>query len=168
MVEWDRDPDTTVLCANTTANVALEELKRAITPWLEEANIEADKWKVIGPSPSRRYVIQFAGDVGAAPRRAAHARRALRKNGEWKSFEAKTIENGTSRVFVGCDKSAKQARTEIQTELVAQLLRDAYPGLRHRFDRSKGIAFLDGVPCVQIQTGLQKHQPSSLRWNYNV
>eukprot|EP00959_Pyramimonas_sp_CCMP1952_P033717 708244-Pyramimonas_sp.AAC.1 len=98
------------------ANVSSDAFKTTIKPWLDETQIDEGQWSVVGPSPARRFVLQFSGDINAATRRAAKARKALKQtDGTWRTFQTTTIEQGVSRVFIGCDRAPKQIRTEIQT-----------------------------------------------------
>eukprot|EP00959_Pyramimonas_sp_CCMP1952_P427550 8954436-Pyramimonas_sp.AAC.1 len=93
---------------------------------------------------SRRFIIQFKGDINSATRRAQAARRALKDiTGAWKQFSVNTIEGGESRVFVGMDTTPKQVRREIQTKAMAAAVRELFPSLRTRHDRQRGVVFLD-------------------------
>eukprot|EP00959_Pyramimonas_sp_CCMP1952_P164217 3433254-Pyramimonas_sp.AAC.1 len=53
LAEWDRTPDTGILVANTTANVDRETLVGVLAPWLRDAKIPDDEWKLLGSTPSR-------------------------------------------------------------------------------------------------------------------
>eukprot|EP00959_Pyramimonas_sp_CCMP1952_P116318 2431708-Pyramimonas_sp.AAC.1 len=42
------------------------------------------------------------------------------------------------------------------------------PNARVRHDRTKGIIFLEGAPCVQLDAGQEKADPTKPLWNYAV
>ncbi|CAK0848942.1 unnamed protein product [Prorocentrum cordatum] len=169
MQVWDRQPDPTVLIASLSEMASKEKVNAELSEWLSEAGVAKNQYKLIGDSPSRKYIIQMLGNSDAAQRKVRAARRALKRDAQnWRQFETDAVLGGRAKIFVGLDKSARQIRTEVQTERLASFVKYQLPNKRIKHDRAKGIVFIDSIPAITAQTGDSFESKSRLLWNYTA
>eukprot|EP00959_Pyramimonas_sp_CCMP1952_P392161 8217587-Pyramimonas_sp.AAC.1 len=147
MQVWDRQPNPTVLIASLSEMASKEKVNA-------EAGVAENQYKLVGDSPSRKYVIQMLGNGDAAQRKVRAARRALKRDAQnWRQFETDAAPGGRAKILVGLDKPARQIRTEVQTKRLAPFAKDQLPNKRIKHDRAKGIVFIDSIPTITVQTG---------------
>ncbi|CAK0894610.1 unnamed protein product [Prorocentrum cordatum] len=60
----------------------------------------------------------------------------------------------------------RMVRRGIQTKRLASILQDVHPGIREARQWQKGIAYVAGAPCFQLEIGKEKDEQTKPRWNY--
>ena len=129
---YHRAPDLSILIANTDKgeDITKDEFKKAIYPWLSEAEIAEDAIEVEGPDLGSRFVVSLkcAGTLAARRLRAAHT--LLKdKDKKWRKIFAPAAanENKEVQIYFNFDESPRDRRQNGSARAAARLVRLALP-----------------------------------------
>ena len=169
---YQRDPNPTILRANTAEIVSLEDFEKSWASFMEEASITPDKYKIIGATNGAgvRFSIHFSGAGGLA---ASRVRKVLelRKDseGSWRDLSVTTKSHRNIKLYIAPDKNRFQTSREISTKHMFQVIKQTLSDrdIRISSHNPKGIVFADGKPLTNI-TPVEEGPPTVLWDNTRV
>jgi hypothetical protein len=166
---WDRDPDLTILRANTSENVSHASALAAIETWLLEADIKQDMFELSGDPNgiARNFTIRFAGTPVLAARRARKALAARRTpEGAWKPNPNVRSPLGRQlELYISPDKSPKQLKTEQGSRKLIRAFKATHPQKHTHVDKRTGVVSVDWVPCAKVVANSSSDDPYTIQWN---
>ena len=145
-----RKLDPTILFQNVRnqVQVAREKLLPAIVALAAEANIQENKFIIVGDAMDNKFELKFMGDFCSCERTAAA--RALQffeslklGRGKWKPQQVKGINDVVHQFYVQPDKNGAQIKREILSKELASIFSTIVPSSSLFGRKSTGSVFVD-------------------------
>jgi hypothetical protein len=164
---FNRHVDSTLLKINTPDLVTADALRGALASWLADADCtDTAVLSADGPSPSKRFTLQFSGTPGLAENRVRKARQLLRLGpGNWRAFpNFDNAAGGTcSKIYIDVDKSPKTVKMERDTKRLRKALEATHADLQFRINLHDGSVSTNGTPIARA-IAEDDSGPSELLW----
>ena len=164
---FDGPVDTTILRVETQSRdiIAKTTLDEFIKNLFLEANVERDKYNLIGDDTDFRFVIKFTGTAGLAARRVDQARHALRDaSGKFKELSISKPAGGSTRIFINPDRNPKMQKLERETKRMGNIFKDLYKDIKWHINRIDGEISKDWKPILKLEVH-PKDTPTRILWN---
>ena len=168
---FERPPDLTLLRINAHKFVTKISVEDAICPWLVDAGIETNLWKLEGSTPTgRNFTLKFLLNPLSAARQAAHAFSLLKdEDGNWKKFEAKLATGEKTQLHIGKDESPKMRTVRFMGKALLSVLEELYPDLDGlHFRGIKGAIFAKKEGICRMEPTSSNIEQNYFKWNNPV
>ena len=145
-----RKLDPTILYVNVhgQVQVAREKFFSAIVALAAEANIQENKFVIVGDAMDNKFELKFMGDFCTCKRTAAA--RALQffeslklGRGKWKPQQVKGINDVVHQFYVQPDKNGAQIKREILSKELANIFSSIVQSSSFFVRKSTGSVFVD-------------------------
>ena len=161
-----REINPRVLFLNTHGNedVTIEEVIKALTPLMLEANIPETGFTVGGDALDHNFEICLPGDFNTGRARASQFKLSLRfAKGKWKTQEVISPPKTAIKFYINPDKNGTNIRTEVLTKGITDALNHDNPPKTFMCSRSAGLVYCDRRALARIiVTG---EEAARLSWN---
>ena len=161
-----REINPRVLFFNTHGKeeVTKEEVIKALTPLMLEANIPETAFTVVGDALDSNFEINFPGDFHTARSRASQFKLSLRlSKGKYKTQNVVSPAKLNIQFYINPDKNGVNIRTEILTKGITDALTQAYPDKPFNCSRAGGLVYCNRRALARIiVTG---EDTARLSWN---
>jgi hypothetical protein len=164
--DWDKEPDHSILRINfgQGKHATKVSIERAIKPWLEESNLKAGQWELLGPASSQSFSLKFVGTQGLGGRRARSAFTNLKgDDGQYRRMVAQDLSDQEVPMYIDENKNRKQRKGETDTRRMAKILRDALPNRTVAANKKDFQVKVDHIPIVKFEP--VSGSDSIVRWN---
>ena len=157
--DWQREqafdalPDATCICINTKCMVDKESLSTALSPWLLDASLSDEDWKLGGPATAlaKRWKLLMQGDKGLASRRVGKCLGLLKgSDGIYRRFFCKTPDGEQVEIYISRDKSRKQVQTELVAKKLGKVLEPLLPAGRLHVLKQEGLLTWKWKPLARV------------------
>ena len=158
-LDFDRCTDGTILQVRTEKPVSKDNIKRALAPLLQDADISITQYQIeevrkrqpasqpagsaapmTADSPFfKEFIIKFNGHTALAARRAGKTHSLLRNpDGSWRELTAVTPDNENCRIYIDIDKNNKQLSKERYAKKLHTACKELYPAKEFYFQNTEG------------------------------
>jgi len=161
-----RDINPRILFFNTHGKeeVTKEEVVKALTPLMLEANIPESGFQVVGDPLDFQFEIVFPGDFSLARSRASQFKLSLRlTRGKYKTQQVETPSKTSIQFYINPDKNGSHVRTEILTKGITDALNNAYTDKSFMCSRAGGLVYCNRRALARIT--VLGEDSARLSWN---
>ena len=161
---WDRAADPCTFWFGAASPFGLEDLKRAIAPWLADSQVTIEQVSFNSTGVLRRHSFTLTGGTVVAEPRARRLHESLHVGRIWRDFKITIGNSAPSSLYVSADKSPRTVRREVQLKRMGALINQRFEQFTLRLQRSQGYITYENEVVVQLLVGSSPDEPTKVRW----
>ena len=161
---WDRAADPCTFWFGAASPFGLEDLKRAIAPWLANSQVNIEQVSFNSTDVLRRHSFTLTGGTVVAEPRARRLHDSIHVGRIWRDFNITSGNSAPSSLYVSADKSPRTVRREVQLKRLGALISKRFDQFTLRLQRSQGYITYENEVIVQLLVGTSPDELTKIRW----
>ena len=169
--QFDRPPNIEIVRISAGRFVSKISVENAIRPWLGEAEIPEESWKLVGGTPNgRNFVLRFLQNPYTSAKLVNDCLGKLKdEEGNWRKFEADMVNGAKAKLHIGRDENPKTRCTRRLAKCFQEAILHFNPTLPEVHYRPKKYAVYSGKEGVcKLDLKSENISVGDFLWNYPV